>query len=117
MNPNITSEEEALKAIAEGAEVITIDGKELLKDAGIVVTDDKQPKKRGFMVRVVVEVGQQRHDGNMDIVTSENFLGVSEDVKPSKLMEKIKPQVIDTLNKARAHHPNPLAQAKKSEIK
>jgi len=114
MKPTITNEEQAMQAIADGAEVITIDGKELMDEIEKEARKGKD-KPRAFIMRVVIEVGQKRPDGNMDIVSSENALGFDESVRPSKLMEKIKPQVIDTVNKARAHVPLAVLQPKEKK--
>lgn len=114
MKPIITNEDEAMQAIADGAEVITIDGKEVMDELAKEVRKGK-PKARAFIMRIVIEVGQKRPDGNLDIVSSENAMAFDDSVRPSKLIEKIKPQLIDTVNKARAHVP--LAVLAKKESK
>lgn len=104
MKPIITNEEQAMQAVADGAEVITVDGKELMDEMRREIKPGKE-KPKALIMRVLIEVGQKRVDGNLDIVSSENVLGFDSNILPSKLMNKIKPQVIDTVNKARAHVP------------
>lgn len=65
---------------------------------------NKQPRKQ--MLRILLEVGIPRLDGNIDIVSSENVVGFTTDTLPSKLLAKVKPQLIDTLQKARDHEPS-----------
>lgn len=103
----ITGEEEAQKAIAEGAEVIEIDGRELMKEIAA------ESKKRRMVMRVVFEVGIPRIDGNVDVITSEDNMVFDTSMLPSKMLNKIKPQLIDTMNKARDHQPLIVVQPKK----
>lgn len=74
----------------------------------------KLPKK--FILRVMIEVGVPRHDGNIDVITSENLIGITENTKPSQVMGKIKPQLIETMQKGRDHVPSVVHVPKQSII-
>lgn len=76
----------------------------------------KQPRKQ--IIRIILEVAIPRDDGgqNVDVITTENIIGINTDTKPSKLMAKIKPQLVDTLKKAREHVPSVIVQPKKPSL-
>lgn len=112
MNKIIT-EDQAEQLKAEGTEIIEIDGKELMAE---IKKENAKKGPRKQVLRIVLEVGIPRADGNIDILTSENVVGITTDTLPSKLMAKIKPQLVDTLNKARAHVPSVVVQPKKPKI-
>ena len=78
----------------------------------------KRGAPRKMVVRVILECIIPREDGtkNVDVVSSENLLKISDDTKPSKIMAAIKPQLVDTLQKGREHGPTKIIVPKKSAI-
>lgn len=82
----------------------------------------EERKQRGaprkMILRVSIDCVIPREDGtkNVDVITSENLLKISDDTKPSKIMAALKPQIIDTLQKGREHVPTKIIVPKKSAI-
>ena len=84
-----------------------------LKDA----QEKKLPRKQIIKVTfdVMIPRSADPKDG-VDVVTSENMIGITDGTLPSKIMAKLKPQLIDTLAKAREHTPSVLFTPTKSKL-
>lgn len=77
-------------------------------------TTKKLPKK--FILRIVIEAGVLRQDGNLDVITTENMIGVTANTKPSKVLAKVKTQLIEAMQKGRDHVPSVVHVPKQSII-